>query len=278
MTNETFEYGGHTFYPYAKYTVDRRCLEQFFNYLGDLKLDGVEYNRRDFYDKATAKNCDVFYCIDDSTLYVPTATGLTEFYEPPIADACKARVFKDYEIILSFYVGAKEVVVGENQNAEYRYICAYYDSNEIFESLDHCEASNDYLEIMSLFLERAKEQVELCKQRSKDGSEIIQPDMYTPIKYDDDIKGKVVVEKIDDLRREYQNAENQLFYVTGGNGAKANARGTKVFGYSFFDKKHCYINRYSIAGIMDKDKLPDWARKDLAAIKKQIKRERKEVR
>ena len=131
---------------------------------------------------------------------------------------------------------------------------------------------------MSLFLERAKEQVELCKQRSKDGSETIQPDMYTAIKYDDDIKGKVVVEKIDDLRREYQNAENQLFYVTGGNGAKPNARGTKVFGYSFSDKKHCYINRYSIAGIMDKDKLPDWARKDLAEIKKQIKRERKEVR
>lgn len=39
------------------------------------------------------------------------------------------RIINDYEIIQSFYVGEKEVVVGENKNAEYRYICGYYESN-----------------------------------------------------------------------------------------------------------------------------------------------------
>ena len=188
------------------------------------------------------------------------------------------RIITDYEIIQSFYVGEKEVVVGENKNAEYRYICGYYESNEIFERINDCRASNDYLDIMTLFCDRAKEQVELCKQTQKTEIGIITPDMYSPINIYDDLTGKVVVEKIDNLRREYQNAENQLFYVTGGNGAKPNARGTKVYGYSFASKKHCYIRRYDVKGVVDKATLPEWAKTDLAEIKKQIKREEKEVR
>lgn len=188
------------------------------------------------------------------------------------------RVINDYDIIQSFYVGEKEVVVGENKNAEYRYICGYYESNEIFERINDCKASNDYLDIMTLFCDRAKEQVELCKQAQKTEIGILTPDMYSPVNIYDDLTGKVVVEKIDNLRREYQNAENQLFYVTGGNGAKPNARGTKVFGYSFASKKHCYIRRYDVEGVVDKSTLPEWAKTDLAEIKKQIKREEKEVR
>ena len=188
------------------------------------------------------------------------------------------RIINDYEIIQSFYVGEKEVVVGENKNAEYRYICGYYESNEIFERINDCKASNDYLDIMTLFCDRAKEQVELCKQAQKTEIGILTPDMYSPVNIYDDLTGKVVVEKIDNLRREYQNAENQLFYVTGGNGAKPNARGTKVFGYSFASKKHCYIRRYDVEGVVDKSTLPEWAKTDLAEIKKQIKREEKEVR
>ena len=188
------------------------------------------------------------------------------------------RIINDYEIIQSFYVGEKEVVVGENKNAEYRYICGYYESNEIFERINDCRASNDYLDIMTLFCDRAKEQVELCKQTQKTEIGILTPDMYSPVDIYDDLTGKVVVEKIDNLRREYQNAENQLFYVTGGNGAKPNARGTKVFGYSFASKKHCYIRRYDVEDVVDKATLPEWAKTDLAEIKKQIKREEKEVR
>lgn len=56
------------------------------------------------------------------------------------------RIINDYEIIQSFYVGEKEVVVGENKNAEYKYICGYYESNEIFERINDCRASNDYLD------------------------------------------------------------------------------------------------------------------------------------
>lgn len=188
------------------------------------------------------------------------------------------RIINDYEIIQSFYVGKREVVVAENQKAQYKYICGYYESNEIFERIDNCFASNDYLDIMTLFCERAKEQVELCKENEHSDLGILSSDMYFRISNDDDLTGKIVVRNPDNLRREYRNAENQLFYVTGGNGAKPNSIGTKVYGYGFSDKKHCFIRRYDIVGIADSEKLPEWAKKDLADIKKQINRERKEVR
>lgn len=106
------------------------------------------------------------------------------------------RVINDYDIIQSFYVGEKEVIVGENKNAEYRYICGYYESNEIFERINDCKASNDYLDIMTLFCDRAKEQVELCKQAQKTEIGILTPDMYSPVNIYDDLTGKVVVEKL----------------------------------------------------------------------------------
>lgn len=188
------------------------------------------------------------------------------------------RIINDYEIIQSFYVGKREVVVAENQKAQYKYICGYYESNEIFERIDNCFASNDYLDIMTLFCERAKEQVELCKENEHSDLGILSSDMYFRISNDDDLTGKIVVRNPDNLRREYRNAENQLFYVTGGNGAKPSSIGTKVYGCGFSDKKHCFISRCDIVGIADFEKLPEWAKKDLADIKKQINRERKEVR
>lgn len=106
------------------------------------------------------------------------------------------RIINDYEIIQSFYVGEKEVVVGENKNAEYKYICGYYESNEIFERINDCRASNAYLDIMTLFCDRAKEQVELCKQTQKTKIGILTPDMYSPVDIYDDLTGKVVVEKL----------------------------------------------------------------------------------
>lgn len=123
------------------------------------------------------------------------------------------RIINDYEIIQSFYVGKREVVVAENQKAKYKYICGYYESNEIFERIDDCFASNDYLDIMTLFCERAKEQVELCKENELSDLGILSSDMYFRISNDDDLTGKIVVENPDNLRREYRNAENQLFML-----------------------------------------------------------------
>lgn len=275
MNDGTFKYAGYKFCPYARFNADYYALEQFFNYKNNA-FDKIKYNRNDFYNHSPVKNFNVFKCIDDGLLYVPTSLGLIEFYEPPIAELCKARMVNDYEIIHSFYVGEKEVIVGEDKNAEYRYFCGYYESNEIFERAVNCCMSNDYLEIMKIYCDRTKEQVELCKAKEIEGAKPITADMCNDaIDGNMNLNKKVVVIKPDVLRREFQNEHHQLMYVTGGNGAMPNSRGTKVYGYILGnkDKSETYFRRYDIMGIMDKDKLPEWANISLAKIERENRRE-----
>ncbi len=277
MNSAVFEYNGYHFQPYAKYTAPIKVFDEFINY-DTVDFKGTEFNRKDFYNQSPVKNCDVFYCIETDKLYIPQHKRLCEYDEPAVAQYCKAEMVSDYEIIHSFYVGERKVIVGEDKNAEYRYFCGYYEINDIFAGAVDCRMSNDYLEIMQIYCDRTKEQVELCKSQQIDGAEPITADMYNSCHSNDDLTNKVVVLKPEILRREYQNAANQLFYVTGGNGAKPNARGTKIYGYNFSEKKHCYIRRYDVMGVMENGNLPEWAKNNLSEIKVQIKHEDKEVR
>lgn len=267
-----FKYAGHTFYPYAKFKADHHALEQFFNYQNK-EFDNIKYSRNDFYSHSPAKNFDVFHCVDDGLLYVPTNLGLIEFYEPPIAEFCKARMVQDYEIIHSFFVGEREVVVGEDKNAEYRYFCGYYESNDVFERAVDCQMSNDYLTVMQIYCDRTKEQVSLCQSKEVDGAKIITPEMYKSCESDMDLTKQIVVLKPELLRREYQNEHHQLFYVTGGNGAKPNSLGTKVYGNILKSGKQFYVRRDEILGVMDKDKLPEWANISLKKLERESHRE-----
>ena len=273
MNGDVFEYGGHRFQPYAKYKADYDSLEPYFT--NNFNFIHTKYNREDFFNKSPVKCCDVFYCLDDDKFYYPSKNRLVEFCEPPIAEFCKARMVNDYEIIHSIYVGEREVIVGEDKNAEYRYFCGYYESNDIFARAVDCKMSNDYLEIMNIYCNRAKEQVELFKSKQIEGAKLITSDMCSPCNSNDDLIKKIAVLKPDCLRREYQNEYSQLVYVTGGKGAKPNSIGTKIYGYILGKKgkSETYFRRYDIMGIMDKDNLPEWAVKSLAKIKTDIHRE-----
>ncbi len=272
MRDDYFEYGGYTFQPYAKYTAPISVFAEFINY-DTIKFTDTKFDCKEFYKKSPVQNCDVFYCVDNCKLYIPQSTRLCEYDEPTVAHYCKARMVNDYEIIHSFYVGEKEVIVGEDKNAEYRYFCGYYESNDIFERAVDCCMSNDYLEIMKIYCDRTKEQVELCAAKELKSGEIIAPDMCEPCKSDIDLSKQIVVLKPELLRREYQNEYHQLFYVTGGNGAKPNSIGTKVYGCVLKSGKQFYVRRDEIMGIMDKDKLPEWANKSLAKLERDNRRE-----
>lgn len=50
-----------------------------------------------------------------------------------------------------------------------------------------------------------------------------------PDHYKNDINGKIIAINPAVLKPEYQRADRQLYYVTGGFGASANARGSAVF-------------------------------------------------
>lgn len=267
MNSAVFEYNGYHFQPYAKYTAPIKVFDEFINY-DTVDFKGTEFNRKDFYNQSPVKNCDVFYCIETDKLYIPKHKRLCEYDEPAVAQYCKAEMVSDYQIIHSFYVGERKVIVGEDKNAEYRYFCGYYETNDIFARAVDCRMSNDYLEIMQIYCNRTKEQVELFRSKQIEGAELVTSDMCNPCKNDADLTNKIVVLKPETLRREYQNGNHQLFYVTGGNGAKPNSRGTKVFGYYLDSGKETYIRRYEIMGTIEAEKLPEWANKHISKIMK----------
>lgn len=272
MRDGYFEYGGYTFQPYAKYTAPINVFDEFINY-DTIEFTDTKFDSKEFYKKSPVQNCDVFYCVDNCKLYIPQSTRLCEYDEPAVAQYCKARMVNDYEIIHSFYVGNWEVVVGEDKNAEYRYFCGYYEANDIFSQAVDCQLSNDYLEIMQIYCDRTKEQVELCKIKEIEGAKPITADMCNAIDGNMNLNKKIVVIKPELLRREYQNEYHQLFYVTGGNGAKPNSRGTKVYGCVLKSGKQFYVRRDEIMGVMDNDKLPEWANISLAKIERDNRRE-----
>lgn len=267
MNSAVFEYNGYHFQPYAKYTAPIKVFDEFINY-DTVDFKGTEFNLEVFYNQSPVKHCDVFYCIETDKLYIPKHKRLCEYDEPAVAQYCKAEMVSDYEIIHSFYVGERKVIVGENKNAEYRYFCGYYEKNDIFARAADCQMSNDYIEIMQIYCDRTKAQVELFKSKQIENAELITSEMCSPCLDNTNLSKRVVVLKPETLRREYQNGNHQLFYVTGGNGSKPNSRGTKVFGYYLNGKKETYIRRYEIMGTIETEKLPEWAKKHINKIMK----------
>ena len=178
------------------------------------------------------------------------------------------RMAGDYEIVNAVHIGNKEVVLGihKDHDCDQKYYCGYCDTNEILELYVDGAASNNYPAIVKLFGQRivdeAKEimrQIELEKEIVGVDNELTKSDC-APITYEENIIDKVVVIDGKILRPEYQRASHQLAYVTGGNGAYANARGRKVFTKSLLNGQENTFYRQDVLGIVDVDKLPKWAK------------------
>lgn len=71
-------------------------------------------------------------------------------------------------------------------------------------------------------------------------------------------------------RYEYQHSAYQLVLVDGGHGA-IGGRGQAVFGTCLADDKRARWERCDVLGVIKPEKIPDWAKEAVAAIKKQEK-------
>lgn len=177
------------------------------------------------------------------------------------------RMAGDYEIINSVHIGEKEVVLGVNKKLnDGKYYCGYCDSNELLDLYVDGVSSNNYPKIVELFAVRvgdaARDIIRVMEKEKEfvgDDRELTTNDCE-PISYEDNLNKKIIVIKGDVLRPEYQRASHQLLYVTGGNGAYPNARGRKIFATSLLDGKDSVFYRQDVLGIVDKDKLPKWAK------------------
>lgn len=176
------------------------------------------------------------------------------------------RMAGDYEIIQSVHIGDREIVVGENPaDADgLPYLVAYYESNAIIGRYYDAVGSDDFPEIMEIYGQRIMEQAQKTraelstpKMQGIDNS-LITAEGCTPISYDDDLHGKVIVIKPEVLRPEYRRATSQLKLCTGGFGAYPHSRGSAVFCTEIYTGRQSRFERRDIIGILEPENQPKW--------------------
>ena len=202
-------------------------------------------------------------------------------------EVVEKRMAENYEITQAVRIGGKEVVFGVDETNAEPYFCAFYTANELFYEYSDCMVGDNFAEMMKLFGERIQQQAGKVLAEQEQASVPLAPltpgDCF-PNSYDECIEGKIVAVKTSALAPEYRTANHQLVYVTGGNGAQANARGNACFCINLYSGRHIRWERYDIQGEIKPEKLPGWAKERLSGIlqqeqaKKEQRRNDKEAR
>ncbi len=194
------------------------------------------------------------------------------------------RMAGDFEIINAVQIGDKEIVLGENPYADKeKYLCSYCESNDFFATYTDALVSDSYAEIVELFGSRISKQAEKTVNELNDikiDKAPLSKNNCEPMSYSDNIDGKVIAIKTDVIRREYRTIDRQLFLVTGGNGSKANPRGSAVFCTNLYSGNKTRWERQDVLGIVSEKSLPKWAKDNLTIFQnqKQEKQNSKEER
>jgi len=194
-----------------------------------------------------------------------------------LADSEGKRMAGDYEIFQAIEIGTAEIVLGENLNAppDERYMCAYCTENELFRQYTKVMVSSDYTEIFELFQQRMRDETEKLKEElakpTQEGIDDrpVTTEGFTPVTYDDDLKGKVILIRADVFKREYQRATHQYQLCTGGFGASPHSRGSACFCTNLYTGKESRFERQDVLGIVERAELPDWANDCLKRIEKE---------
>lgn len=189
------------------------------------------------------------------------------------------RMAGDYEIIHAFHIGDKEIVIGENIEADddARYMCSFCEKNEIMERYEDVIASDDFCEIAKLYADRLSEQAEKTRQatfkpkfQGIDTTPLTDADC-TPITADDYIKGKLIVIRQDALRQEYRMSTHQLKICTGGFGSHPHSRGSACFCVDLYSGQHSRFEREDVLGTISEEQLPQWAKLGLEQYRHELK-------
>ena len=185
------------------------------------------------------------------------------------------RKVGDYTILCAVNIGSREIILAENEqsaNGE-RFLCCYGERNDIFEKFTECAVGDDYIDAAMFFAERIKQDAERFREEVEKldipVTVITQADCI-PDHYKNDINSKIIAINPAILKPEYQRADRQLFLVTGGFGASANARGSAVFCKNLYDGKNTRYERMDVLGEVKPERMPDWAKEKAAAFSRTI--------
>lgn len=189
------------------------------------------------------------------------------------------RKFGDYEVIHSITLGKTEMIVGECDYKEPRYVCCDIQHTNLLQLPQNDVYERSYLKIMREFSNRISDRVTELEKEAPQAEKVITAEQCMSVNDFNNIAGMVVVVSPKSLKREYQNERNQLYYAVSGNGTKINSMGNAVFCYNLATKEHTRWERYDLLGVIKKDEMPEWAKEGLSEIKKMIAdRSREEAR
>ena len=189
------------------------------------------------------------------------------------------RMAGDYEIRQAIRIGDKEIVLGENpaDTEGLTYMVACYESNGLLERYYDAVGSDDFAEMVETYGQRILEQaqktrVELSTPKIQGiDNRPITAEGCTPISYDDDLHGKVIVIKPEVLRPEYRRATSQVKLCTGGFGASPHSRGSAVFCTEIYTGRHSRFERMDVLGVLEPEDQPKWVRHYLSVLQQSEK-------
>lgn len=176
------------------------------------------------------------------------------------------RKIGEYTVLCSVNVGEKEVVLACNEQSTNgnKFLCGFAERNDLFELCSECMVSDDYIEIVHLFGSRVANEAELFKKQVEKLDipiTLITEADCIPDHYSKDINGKIIAIDPKVLKPEFQRADRQLYYVTGGFGASANSRGSAVFCTNLHTGKSTRYERMDVMGEVKPERLPSGQRK-----------------
>ena len=178
------------------------------------------------------------------------------------------RTIQGYEVKTAIHIGGKEILFAENNAVPQPYmVCdCKWDNPFSFEIYEKAVAGDDYLEMMTDFLNRVGDEVQsIAKQREERGVSGVPLTVNDCIEnsHREDYKGRLVVIKPENMAPAARTADSQLVLAMSGNGCNPKARGSAVFCKNLFTGKETRWERYDIAGVIRPDHVPDWARNKL---------------
>ena len=173
----------------------------------------------------------------------------------------------EYEVVQSMEVGEKRFVLGCNDALAEPFMVANFRTklDGLFSEYYEVGVSDDYMGILGEYLQRQQTAyAELVKQREARGSDgtVFGIEDCLPEAGKQRFVNRIVVMAPATLAPEFRIKEDQLLYVLGGNGAEPDSRGTKVYARDCWTGERFYVRRSDILGIIQPEKLPDWARQN----------------
>lgn len=185
----------------------------------------------------------------------------------------------DYEITQSVQIGNRRFVIGRCDSKQEPFLVANFRTklDGLFSEYYEVGVSDDYMQILGEYIQRQqKAYAEIVQTRDARGSDgtVFSAQDCLPHPEKQDYTGCIVAMRASELAPEYRTKEDQPLYVKDGNGAKPNACGTKVYVRECWSGDEFYVRRTDIQGVLQPDKLPEWAKENVAIFKQQEEKAR----